>query len=132
MNTWYEAQLRGASRMNDLIHEARTLATVRMARTVPGGARRWSRVKKGRVALERAEVAAFRPVRENTIVCVEGRVWVTQLGDPHDYVLGPGERVTTSGKGRVVIQALHPSTVSVRRATPAGRAAALRPAVRTA
>ncbi len=54
----------------------------------------------------------IRPGSE--IRCLEGILWVTQEGDPRDYILEPGETFVTHRKGKVVLQALkHSSTFSL-------------------
>ena len=42
--------------------------------------------------------------REMQISAVGGNLWVTQQGDPADYLLHPGEKVKLSRKGTVLIQ----------------------------
>ncbi len=38
------------------------------------------------------------------IVCETGKLWITQVDDPVDYVIKRGERFFASGTGKVVIQ----------------------------
>ena len=40
------------------------------------------------------------------IVCAVGVLWITQAGDPEDYILERGERFTVTRSGRVVIQGM--------------------------
>jgi Protein of unknown function (DUF2917) len=42
----------------------------------------------------------------DTIVCTNGVLWVTQEGDPADYLLQMGGRFTANGDGMVLVQAL--------------------------
>ncbi|WNG40930.1 EamA family transporter [Archangium violaceum] len=41
--------------------------------------------------------------------CCEGSVWLTREGDSEDHVLRPGDALQVEGRGRVVVQALHPA-----------------------
>ena len=45
-----------------------------------------------------------------------GLVWVTRSGDPRDHVLAAGQGIRFPGRGRVVIEALAPATIALRRA----------------
>ncbi len=38
------------------------------------------------------------------VVGVSGKAWITMQGDLKDYLLGPGEKLTISCRGRMVIQ----------------------------
>jgi hypothetical protein len=40
------------------------------------------------------------------LVCLEGSLWVTQAGDPRDYVLNPGEVFIVDRPTSVVVEAL--------------------------
>jgi hypothetical protein len=40
-----------------------------------------------------------------------GRLWVTASGRREDSVLAPGEEVTFTGRGRIVVEALWTATV---------------------
>jgi hypothetical protein len=44
--------------------------------------------------------------RGDAIVVTQGTLWVTQEGDPQDYVLLPGERFVAGRNGTVVVEAL--------------------------
>jgi len=44
--------------------------------------------------------------RDVQISAVGGHLWVTQQGDPTDYLLRPGEQMVLSRKGAVLIQGL--------------------------
>ncbi|HEY9847233.1 MAG TPA: DUF2917 domain-containing protein [Candidatus Caenarcaniphilales bacterium] len=54
------------------------------------------------------------------IVCMQGVLWLTQSGDPHDYILHPGERFLATCQGKVVVQAL--ATAMILRHHPQTRA----------
>jgi hypothetical protein len=40
------------------------------------------------------------------ISAIEGQLWVTQQGDPSDYLLHPGEKVKISRQGTVLVQSI--------------------------
>ena len=42
----------------------------------------------------------------DTIVCTNGVLWVTQAGDPGDYLLEKGGKFVANGSGMVLVQAL--------------------------
>jgi hypothetical protein len=44
--------------------------------------------------------------RGDAIVVTQGILWVTQEGDPQDYVLSSGERFVANRHGSVVVEAL--------------------------
>jgi hypothetical protein len=44
--------------------------------------------------------------RGDAIAVTQGILWVTQEGDPQDYVLSKGERFVASRPGLVVVEAL--------------------------
>ena len=43
--------------------------------------------------------------RELEITSIAGTLWITQTGDPNDYLLSPGDRFKIVRKGRVAINA---------------------------
>lgn len=47
------------------------------------------------------------------IVCVRGRLWITQERDVHDYVLGAGEFLVVTQPGAVLVQALQAARFQV-------------------
>ena len=51
--------------------------------------------------------------RWRAIVCLHGRVWITQEHDLKDYVLEPGEIFLVTRSGTVVIQALGDACVDI-------------------
>ena len=40
----------------------------------------------------------------STLFCDNGILWVTQTGDPQDYVLMPGQKLTVNKRGKVVVE----------------------------
>lgn len=47
------------------------------------------------------------------VSCTTGMLWITQLGDRNDYVLGPGESRRFGGKEAVVINPLRSSICAI-------------------
>ena len=61
-------------------------------------------------ALEADGVLAIGPAgRSLRLVCDHGQVWITQAGDSRDVILSPGATFTSTGTGKIVVQALEPS-----------------------
>ena len=48
-----------------------------------------------------------------TVTCEQGLLWVTQSGNPQDYTLKPGQRMMLEGKGKVLIEAVSESNLSI-------------------
>ncbi len=48
-----------------------------------------------------------------TVTCEKGLLWVTQSGNLQDYTLKPGQRVTLESKGKVLIEAVSESDLSI-------------------
>lgn len=42
----------------------------------------------------------------STLFCDNGVLWVTQAGDRQDYILHPGQAMTVSKRGKVLIEAM--------------------------
>jgi hypothetical protein len=59
-----------------------------------------------RIPLESDGVLSIRDVAGLTLEAICGRAWVTFKGERGDYLLAPGERISLSGRGAVVAQAL--------------------------
>lgn len=47
------------------------------------------------------------------LYCHEGRLWLTQQGDPTDHILSAGDSFVVRGEGRLVLEALAEAMVSV-------------------
>lgn len=61
-------------------------------------------------ALEADGVLAIEPEgRSLRLLCDHGQVWVTQAGDSRDVILSPGVAFTSTGTGKIVVQALEPA-----------------------
>ena len=42
----------------------------------------------------------------STLFCDAGILWVTQAGDRQDYVLLPGQKMTVTKRGKVLVEAM--------------------------
>jgi hypothetical protein len=42
----------------------------------------------------------------STLFCDTGVLWVTQSGDYRDYILLPGDKMTVSKRGKVLVEAM--------------------------
>lgn len=49
--------------------------------------------------------------RQQTLLCLEGSLWITQEGDIHDYVLEAGDAFLVTLPGLVLVRALKPARV---------------------
>lgn len=49
--------------------------------------------------------------RRQTLLCLKGRIWVTQENDIQDYVLEKGEAFLVTRPGLVMVQAFKPACV---------------------
>ena len=67
----------------------------------------------GETWLDGAQVAAYvGKLKGHRIEVTSGAVWVTQSGDPADYILSAGEKLTITHPGMVVIQTAKSSSAS--------------------
>ncbi len=74
--------------------------------------RNWLEMNPSTLVLARGELASLRlRGRSCSISCVTGRLWVTASGRREDSMLAPGEQVTFTGRGRIVVEALRTATV---------------------
>lgn len=73
--------------------------------------RKWLAMKPSTLVLARGELASLRG-SACRISCVTGRLWVTASGRREDSVLAPGEGVTFTGRGRIMVEV--PRTATVR------------------
>ncbi len=74
--------------------------------------RNWLGMNPSTLALARGEIASLRPRgKVCRVSCAAGRLWVTASGRGEDSVLAPGDAVTFTGRGRIVIEALRTATV---------------------
>lgn len=67
-----------------------------------------------RLFLEKQSVMSLTPANhQNSVQVWSGKLWVTQEGDPKDYMLAAGDTFPLRHSGRVVIQAMEESVVGV-------------------
>ena len=59
------------------------------------------------------KMIVFENLFGRTLICVQGRVWVTQENDARDIVLGPGQQFQLDRSGKAVVQSLERSCVAV-------------------
>lgn len=66
------------------------------------------------------EMVSFKPDLEGLEVeTLDGKVWLTQSGDPNDHVLAPHQSFETRSAGSVVIEGLEHAKVRIRKAQSA-------------
>jgi len=51
--------------------------------------------------------------RSRLVTCRQGALWITQEGDPNDYLLRAGEVFLITQPGLVLIEAMRPSTLQI-------------------
>jgi Protein of unknown function (DUF2917) len=69
-------------------------------------------VNPSTLILAKGELTSFRfNGAACRISCISGRLWVTASGRPEDLVLSPGEEVTFTAPGGIVVQALRTATL---------------------
>jgi len=86
--------------------------------------RKWLEKNPSTLVLAQRELVSLQPGgKECRIACVTGRLWVTVRGSREDSLLAPGEEVTFTGRGRIVIEALRTATVRVEVRTAANETA---------
>lgn len=62
---------------------------------------------KTRIRIHRHDYQSMRMDKPgSTLFCDTGVLWVTQTGDRRDYVLLPGQKLTVTQKGKVLIEAV--------------------------
>lgn len=66
-----------------------------------------------RMTLGRGELLRLHRAAGDTVVCLDGALWITRDHDLRDVVLSAGECTVIDGPGRVLIQAFQPSRLAV-------------------
>ena len=61
-----------------------------------------TKIRMPRYAFQRMD--GVRP--GSTLFCDTGVLWVTQAGDRKDYVLLPGQKMTVTKRGKVLVEAM--------------------------
>lgn len=72
-----------------------------------------------RMVLEENAAASAEAEAGAVVCCSSGKLWLTQEGDAHDYVVPAGMAFHCARGGRVVMSGLEPGTVVVVRNVPA-------------
>lgn len=73
-----------------------------------------------RLELSRHELVSLTDLRDFTLTCDTGELWITFEGDRRDVILGAGKSWCLDGDGPAVISALHDSTLRLHRRQPFG------------
>ncbi len=64
--------------------------------------------------LHKGETVALRNIQRGMeIECKQGSLWITRSGENTDYTLEPGEHYVPKQGGKVVIEAIDESTISL-------------------
>jgi Protein of unknown function (DUF2917) len=71
-------------------------------------------MKRVVIELERREMVPVEDARGGRIVCLRGRIWITEYGSTGDIVLEAGESYKISREGVAVVQALRDARVVLR------------------
>lgn len=70
------------------------------------------RTSSHELEVESGELVKFQHPGEVTrITCVRGLLWITQEGDPTDYVLHRGESFVPQRRGTVLVEGMHASLI---------------------
>ena len=65
------------------------------------------------IVLNHGEIVSIDgDARNLTVSCQVGKLWVTQTGDPNDYVVTPGENFIITRKGKIAVTALADARLS--------------------
>jgi hypothetical protein len=65
------------------------------------------------LALEAGQLFALDDARGTRIQPREGTLWITEEGEPKDFVVGPGEAFVVARAGRTLVQAVAPARVAL-------------------
>jgi Protein of unknown function (DUF2917) len=63
--------------------------------------------------LRRDATLRLRDGHDRVVAVFEGQVWVTQSGDPHDFIVGAGESLALDRPGLAIVQGLRDSRIMV-------------------
>lgn len=56
--------------------------------------------------LRRGETLVVEHPHATAIVCTEGALWITHDNEPHDHIVGRGDRYVVAGPQRMLVHAL--------------------------
>jgi hypothetical protein len=66
------------------------------------------------VHMQRRDFQCINKVKPgSTLFCDTGVLWVTQTGDHRDYILLPGDSMTVSNRGKVLVEAMRDTDFQV-------------------
>lgn len=66
------------------------------------------------LALEAGQIFSLDDACGTSIEAQAGTVWITEEGEPRDFVVGPGEAFLVTRPGRTLVQAMAPAQVALR------------------
>ena len=75
---------------------------------------------RARLALARREWVVLSQVRQQTLVCEAGELWVTLDGEGEDHVLRAGERLVVTANASVIVSATREAVLRVVASAPEG------------
>lgn len=68
-----------------------------------------------RFELARRELVTLTDARDHVLNCDSGELWITLDGDSRDIILGPGQSHRIDSAAPVVVSAIRPAALNVRR-----------------
>ena len=68
-----------------------------------------TRIRMPRYAFQRMDM--IKP--GSTLFCDTGVLWVTQANDNQDYVLLPGQKMTVTKRGKVLVEAMRDADLHI-------------------
>ncbi len=76
------------------------------------------------IVLDNGEIVCIDgDARDLVVLCQSGRIWITQPGDFHDYMLAPGEKFIITRKGKIAVTAFDSSRMRFAEPVGLGQAA---------
>src|SRR5687767_2770184 len=78
-----------------------------------------ARDRASRIDVSANTAASIEVAAGAAIQCITGKLWLTQEGDPRDYVVPAGTTFCTDRAGRVVVSAIEGASVAAVRTAPA-------------
>jgi hypothetical protein len=66
------------------------------------------------LCLEAGQLLALDDAGGMRILPRAGTLWITEEGEPRDFVVGPGEAFVVTRAGRTLVQAVVPARVALR------------------
>ena len=66
------------------------------------------------LCLAAGQLLSLDDARGMRILPSAGTLWITEEGEPRDFVVGPGEAFVVTRAGRTLVQAVAPARVALR------------------